>query len=472
MAPHHDQDPLFALSRDLRRYVGLLERCGLDWLVPGVSVGAEQTPAAPPAAADVVAAVVAAGARPIVAAVNQAMPTASCESSAAVEVPPPGDELTAEADEEEYLDPAPATDTADAPAPMLKAGVGNDLVEEVAPPPNAAETIAADAIGDGARGGAGPGAGEGTMTDDEPDLFAGAGSLVAAEESKRDDPDQLDMFAAGLSMGLEPGAPAAPSPAADPAAADPAATRRRDPDSPEDMPRPAKPKSSSSDSPAAASAAIASPRAAVSPPRQPAPPAPPEPPCAPASPRESIDAIAAEIAACTACPLATTRTNTVPGEGSPVARLMFIGEGPGANEDQQGRPFVGRAGQLLDKMIVAMGLAREEVFIANAVKCRPPDNRNPTAAECAACEHFLRRQIASIRPEAICLLGRVASQLILRTDSTMKALRGHWFEFEGIPVAVTYHPAYLLRSPGEKAKAWEDLQMVMVRLGLDPPAKA
>jgi len=181
---------------------------------------------------------------------------------------------------------------------------------------------------------------------------------------------------------------------------------------------------------------------------------------------EALASIAREIAACTACPLAASRTNTVPGEGDPNARLMFIGEGPGFNEDQQGRPFVGAAGQLLDKMIVAMGLKRDQVFILNVVKCRPPENRVPTNEEAHACAHFLDRQIAAIRPEVICLLGKTAVERILNTTNSMKSLRGAWHRFKDTPTLVTYHPAYLLRNPPDKAKAWEDLQMLMEKLGL------
>jgi DNA polymerase len=156
------------------------------------------------------------------------------------------------------------------------------------------------------------------------------------------------------------------------------------------------------------------------------------------------------------------------GEGDPDARLMFIGEAPGAEEDRTGRPFVGRAGQLLDGMIRAMGLSREEVYIANVVKGRPPNNATPSAEESAACGPFLIRQIEIIEPEAIVTLGKPATGYLLETTDALGRLRGRWHEFRGIPVMPTYHPAFLLRSytPENRGKVWSDLQMVMERLGL------
>lgn len=180
-----------------------------------------------------------------------------------------------------------------------------------------------------------------------------------------------------------------------------------------------------------------------------------------------------EVRGCKKCRLCETRTNTVFGEGDHDARLMFIGEGPGENEDLQGRPFVGRAGQLLDKMIVAMGLRREQVFIANIVKCRPPQNREPAPDETATCTPYLTRQIEIIRPQVIVTLGRPSTQHMLQSKESMSRLRGHWHDYRGIKVMPTYHPAYILRSYTEQVRAavWSDLKQVMEELGLKVPAK-
>lgn len=161
-------------------------------------------------------------------------------------------------------------------------------------------------------------------------------------------------------------------------------------------------------------------------------------------------------------------SNIVFGDGSPDARLMFVGEAPGADEDAQGVPFVGRAGQKLNDMIKAMGLKREEVYIANVLKVRPPENRTPTPQEAALDGPFLDDQIAIIGPEVICTLGRPATHYLLKTDDAMGALRGRWFEYRGIPVMPTFHPAYLLRqyTPEVRAKVWSDLQKIMERLGI------
>ena len=173
---------------------------------------------------------------------------------------------------------------------------------------------------------------------------------------------------------------------------------------------------------------------------------------------------------CRNCPLCETRLNAVPGEGDPHARLMFIGEGPGADEDRQGRPFVGAAGQLLDKMIMAMQFRREEVYIANIVKCRPPRNRAPMPEEAQACIGYLEHQIRMIRPEVIVLLGATAAHFLLRREEGIMRLRGRWLEYNGIPVMPTFHPAFLLRQESAKREAWEDLKQVMRRLGIEPPA--
>jgi len=180
------------------------------------------------------------------------------------------------------------------------------------------------------------------------------------------------------------------------------------------------------------------------------------------------------VAACRACALHQTRTQTVFGVGDPNADLMIIGEAPGADEDRQGEPFVGRAGQLLDRMIEAIGLERERVYIANILKCRPPGNRDPRPEEAACCEPFLMRQIELVRPRVLLAVGRVSAQSLLHTDAPIGRLRGRWHDLgpTRIPLMVTYHPAYLLRSPEEKAKAWRDLQQVVVRLRGDEGAPA
>jgi DNA polymerase len=186
----------------------------------------------------------------------------------------------------------------------------------------------------------------------------------------------------------------------------------------------------------------------------------------------SLPALAARIAACTRCGLCSTRTRTVPGEGAPRAALLFVGEGPGADEDASGRPFVGAAGQLLTKMIEAMGLAREEVFIANVLKCRPPGNRTPAPEEVAACMPYLREQIAAIRPSVICTLGNTPLRALLGDDTLgITRLRGQRQSFAGIPLIPTFHPSYLLRNPAGKKPCWEDLQLVLKELGRTPPAR-
>ncbi len=165
------------------------------------------------------------------------------------------------------------------------------------------------------------------------------------------------------------------------------------------------------------------------------------------------------VAACVRCELHKTRTQTVFGVGDRSSQWLIIGEAPGADEDRQGEPFVGRAGQLLNAMLRAIGLKREEVFIANLLKCRPPNNRDPKPEEIACCEPFLRRQIALLKPKIILAVGRIAGQNLLKCTTPIGQMRGklYYYEDTGIPVVVTYHPAYLLRSPGEKRKAWQDL---------------
>lgn len=173
---------------------------------------------------------------------------------------------------------------------------------------------------------------------------------------------------------------------------------------------------------------------------------------------------------CELCKLCKTRTNIVFGDGNERAKLMFVGEAPGENEDLQGRPFVGRAGQLLEKMIEAMGLSRSEVYIANVVKCRPPENRNPEPDEIESCEPFLHQQIDLIRPEVVVALGKFAAQTLLKTETPVSKLRGQFHEYRGIALMPTFHPAYLLRNPPSKKEAWDDLKQVAGRLGIKIPA--
>lgn len=179
-----------------------------------------------------------------------------------------------------------------------------------------------------------------------------------------------------------------------------------------------------------------------------------------------------DIGDCTRCRLHKGRTNLVFGVGNVNADLMFVGEGPGADEDAKGEPFVGRAGQLLNNMISAMGIKREDVYIANVVKCRPPQNRTPEKDECDTCSPFLMRQIDIIKPKVIVALGAVAAKNLLAVNDSMSNLRGRWYDFRNSKLLVTYHPAYLLRDPRQKKEAWKDLQMVMKYLELKPPAKA
>ena len=175
-----------------------------------------------------------------------------------------------------------------------------------------------------------------------------------------------------------------------------------------------------------------------------------------------------EVAACTRCDeLAGTRTQTVFGVGNPTARLCFLGEAPGADEDRQGEPFVGRAGQLLTKIIEACTLRREDVYILNVLKCRPPGNRNPLPTEAANCRGFLDRQLELIEPEFLCCLGSVAAQTLLETTESIGRLRGRFHEYQGIQVMCTYHPAYLLRNPPAKKQVWEDMKMLMQAMGVE-----
>ncbi len=185
----------------------------------------------------------------------------------------------------------------------------------------------------------------------------------------------------------------------------------------------------------------------------------------------ALQLIREEIGDCTRCALHTGRNKLVFGDGDARARLMFVGEGPGADEDAQGVPFVGRAGQLLNNMIAAMGLKREEVYIANVVKCRPPGNRTPEPEEANTCSPFLFRQIDAVRPEVLVALGATAATYLLGQRQPLAGLRGRVHPFRGMQLIVTYHPAYLLRDPRQKKEAWADLQIAMRELGLKAPGK-
>ncbi len=186
----------------------------------------------------------------------------------------------------------------------------------------------------------------------------------------------------------------------------------------------------------------------------------------------TLEELRAFIGDCQRCKLAPLRTHLVFGVGNPEADLMFVGEAPGADEDARGEPFVGRAGQLLTDIIErGMGLRRADVYICNVIKCRPPDNRNPEADEVAACEPFLMRQIDLVQPRAIVALGTFAVQALLKVKTPISRLRGNWHEVRGVKLMPTFHPAYLLRSPGEKRVVWQDIQEVMKLLGIETPAR-
>lgn len=185
-----------------------------------------------------------------------------------------------------------------------------------------------------------------------------------------------------------------------------------------------------------------------------------------ASKGERLRELEARYRQCQACPLAATRTQVVFGSGDPDARLMFIGEAPGFDEDREGQPFVGAAGQLLTKIIAAMKLSRERVYIANTLKCRPPQNRNPLPSEIASCHPILAAQIEIIRPQVICALGKFAAQTLLGVDTPITRLRGRFHDWNGVKLMPTFHPAYLLRNPDDKKAVWEDMKLIMRELGL------
>lgn len=191
-----------------------------------------------------------------------------------------------------------------------------------------------------------------------------------------------------------------------------------------------------------------------------------------ASPAEALAVIQREVAGCTRCPLlAETRTQTVFGVGNVTPRLVFMGEAPGADEDAQGIPFVGRAGQLLTKIIEACTLRREDVYILNTLKCRPPGNRNPEPDEVANCRGYFERQLEVLRPEFICCLGGVAAKSLLNSELTIGKLRKQFHDYRGIQVLCTYHPSYLLRNPDAKRDVWEDMQLLMKRMGIVLPGR-
>jgi uracil-DNA glycosylase len=228
-------------------------------------------------------------------------------------------------------------------------------------------------------------------------------------------------------------------------------------------------KAVSSDVPGAAAPSSAAPMTNPKPASQPSKPAAGH---APSDRLAALDVIRHEVAACTLCTeLATTRTQTVFGVGNVRPRLVFMGEAPGADEDRQGEPFVGRAGQLLNKIIEACTMRREDVYILNTLKCRPPGNRNPLPEEAANCRGFLDRQLDVLRPEYICCLGAVAAQNLLQTPETIGRLRGRFHDYRGIRVLCTYHPAYLLRNPPAKKDCWQDMQILLAAMGIKLPGQ-
>ena len=189
----------------------------------------------------------------------------------------------------------------------------------------------------------------------------------------------------------------------------------------------------------------------------------------PVSVKETLEDIRRDLGDCRRCQLSSGRKNIVFGAGSPGARLVFVGEGPGYDEDQQGEPFVGAAGRLLTKIIKAIGLTRDQVYICNIIKCRPPGNRNPEPDEVETCSPFLRRQLQAIKPEFVCALGKFAAQTILETTEPISRLRGRMYDYMGLRVIPTYHPAYLLRNTNKKRDVWEDMKLLMEAMDLPLP---
>jgi DNA polymerase len=224
--------------------------------------------------------------------------------------------------------------------------------------------------------------------------------------------------------------------------------------------KPAASKPTSRTSPASPAPSMASPRVAPAEPEFLTAPAFDTPPLPLPEREAALAELAAKAEACRACALGHSRIQSVFNDGPADAKLMFVGEAPGQQEDESGVPFVGRAGQLLTKMVAAIGFSREEVYICNTLKCRPPDNRDPLPEEKAACEHFLVAQIGLVRPSLIVALGAHAAQYLCRSELTIGKLRGKWHNYHGVPLLATYHPSYLLRSPGMKVKSWEDFQLI------------
>jgi len=188
--------------------------------------------------------------------------------------------------------------------------------------------------------------------------------------------------------------------------------------------------------------------------------------------KEMLEALKREVLQVECCQLWRSRTNLVFGEGDPEARLVFVGEAPGREEDYQGRPFVGRAGQLLTKIIESIGLKRKDVYICNILKCRPPNNRNPFPTEIVACEGYLVRQLEIIKPDVICALGKFAAQTLLRSEESISRLRGRFYDYHGVRLIPTFHPAYLLRNPHNKRLVWEDMKKIKLELEKNPIRKA
>jgi DNA polymerase len=189
----------------------------------------------------------------------------------------------------------------------------------------------------------------------------------------------------------------------------------------------------------------------------------------PPLPDATLKGVRDHLGNCMRCPLSAGRTSIVFGVGDPAAQLMFVGEAPGRDEDLLGEPFVGEAGRLLDRMLHAMGVSRSTVYIANIIKCRPPQNRDPTPAEVAACSPFVLGQIRAIKPRAVVALGRLAAQTLLNTNVAISKLRGTWAQIDDVPLMPTFHPAYLLRAPKDKTLVWQDLQQVMAKLSMSRP---
>ncbi|MEY4580900.1 MAG: hypothetical protein RL701_5603 [Pseudomonadota bacterium] len=293
--------------------------------------------------------------------------------------------------------------------------------------------------------------------------------LLLAQSARAQLEVELELGLAGLAVNL-PERPAGASAPRAMASAAPGSPSRVPPNSAavSGAPRAAAPVATDPLRPTTASAAAAAPPAALV--AIASAEAPNTPVLSPSERREHLRVLAEDAATCSRCVLHEKRTRSVFARGSPDAELVFVGEGPGRDEDLQGLPFVGAAGQLLDKMIAAMGYGRDDVYICNVVKCRPPENRTPRPEEAVACSRFLVPQLQAVSPKIIVALGRCAAQALGVAEAT-GSWRGRWGAFQGVVVMPTYHPAFLLRSPEQKRTVWEDLQQVMARLGRTPPAR-